>query len=414
MEHAVILLSTACIFGFFMAWGIGANDVANAMGTSVGSRALTFVKATIIAALFESAGAILAGGQVTQTIRAEIIDPQLFTNTPELLAYGMLAALAAAGTWLVIATKRALPVSTTHTIVGALIGFGLVSLGADDIHWEVVTNIALSWIVTPILAAIISFFIFTSIKTFILDHTTPFERAKTITPLYVFAVVFIIAMVTLMKGLKHLHLNFSDTDNMLFAGLIASVCMLLTYAVLRKKSCNNVADVMEVEKIFAILQVITACSMAFAHGANDVANAIGPLAAIVDIVQSGGIIASNAGLPFWVLALGASGIVIGLATYGYKVIATIGNHITELTPSRGFSAELATASTVIIASGLGLPISTTQTLVGAVIGVALARGLWALDLTVVRSIFLSWVITLPAGAALAIVYYYIIKTIIGS
>lgn len=414
MEHAVTLLSTACIFGFFMAWGIGANDVANAMGTSVGSRALTFVKATIIAAIFESAGAILAGGQVTQTIRAEIIDPQLFTNTPELLVYGMLAALAAASTWLVIATKRGLPVSTTHTVVGALIGFGLISLGAGDIHWEVVTNIALSWIVTPILAAIISYLVFTSIKTLILDHTTPFERAKIITPLYMFAVIFIIAMVTLLKGLKHLHFNFSDADNMLFAGLIASTCMLITYAVLRTKSCKNVTDVMEVEKIFAILQIITACAMAFSHGANDVANAIGPLAAIVDIVQSGGVIATSAGLPFWVLLLGASGIVIGLATYGYKVIATIGNHITELTPSRGFSAELATASTVIIASGLGLPISTTQTLVGAVIGVALARGLWALDLTVVRSIFLSWVITLPAGAALAIVYYYLIKTILGS
>lgn len=229
-----------------------------------------------------------------------------------------------------------------------------------------------------------------------------------------FAVIFIIAMVTLLKGLKHLHFNFSDADNMLFAGLIASTCMLITYAVLRTKSCKNVTDVMEVEKIFAILQIITACAMAFSHGANDVANAIGPLAAIVDIVQSGGVIATSAGLPFWVLLLGASGIVIGLATYGYKVIATIGNHITELTPSRGFSAELATASTVIIASGLGLPISTTQTLVGAVIGVALARGLWALDLTVVRSIFLSWVITLPAGAALAIVYYYLIKTILGS
>ena len=411
MEHGVILLSTACIFGFFMAYAIGANDVANAIGTSVGSRALTFLKATILAAIFESLGAILAGGEVTETIRSRIIDPQLFASTPELFIYGMLAALLASGTWLIIATKRSLPVSTTHAIVGAIIGFALVTRGAQDVEWQVVVNIALSWIVTPFLSGLIAYCIFASIKSFILEHDHPFTRAQKIAPLYVFAVIFIVTIVTLVEGLKHVHIHFAQPTNLLIAFSISLVCMITTYFLLQHQQVSQ--RYMDVEKIFTILQIITACCMAFSHGANDVANAIGPLAAIVDIIQSGGIIAQKAGLPFWILLLGAAGIVLGLATYGYKVIATVGEKLTELTPTRGFSAEFATATTVILASGLGLPISTTQTLVGAIIGVALARGLFALDLTMVRSIFLSWVVTLPMGAVLTIFYFYIIKTIFG-
>lgn len=413
MEHAAILLTTACVFGFFMAWGIGANDVANAMGTSVGSKALTYIKATIIAAVFESAGAILAGGQVTQTIRSGIIEPNMFVHTPQILVYGMLAALLAAGCWLLIATKRGLPVSTTHTIVGAIIGFGLMSLGAQDVEWSVVINIILSWIVTPVISGIIAYCVLSSIKHIILEHNNPLERAKRYAPLYVLAVVVIITMVTLTTGLKHINLRFSLGGDLTIALCTGLLCMISTRMFLQRQKTTKQGDVHQVEQLFATLQIITACAMAFSHGANDVANAIGPLAAIVDIIHSGGAVAQHAGLPFWVLLLGAVGIVIGLATYGFKVIQTVGSTITELTPSRGFSAELATATTVILASGLGLPISTTQTLIGAVIGVALARGLWALNLSVVRSVFLSWVITLPAGAVLAVIFFYLIQFIFG-
>lgn len=415
MEHAQTFLILACLFGFFMAWGVGANDVANAMGTSVGAGALTIKQAVIVAAIFELAGSMLAGGQVTDTIRSSIIDVSALADQPELLVYGMLAALLAAGTWLLFASYKGWPVSTTHSIIGAIIGFGVIAIGPQAIHWEQCSAIAMSWIATPIISGLLAYGIFVSIQTLILNSETPLENAKRYIPVYVFFSALIIALVTLKKGLKHLGLDLTLADSVLYAVLFSAVIMAGSAFLLRKiKSKNSVDprfDFKNVEKAFGLLMIFTASTMAFAHGSNDVANAIGPIAAVVGIIKSGGNILQQSALPIWILGLGGAGIIIGLATYGYKVIATIGNHITELTPSRGFAAQLATASTVVIATGTGLPVSTSQTLVGAVLGVGFARGISALNLQVIRNIFMSWIITLPAGAALSVVFFYLFKFI---
>ncbi|MCB1615085.1 MAG: inorganic phosphate transporter [Pseudomonadales bacterium] len=423
-EYGNILIILAVIFGFFMAWGVGANDVANAMGTSVGAKALTVKQAICIAMVFEFAGAYLAGGEVTATIRKGIIDPALLTDTPHYLVYGMLASLLAAATWLLIASHNGWPVSTTHSIVGAIVGFAAVGLGVDAVSWGKVGKIAASWVVSPLMAGTISFLLFLSVQTFILRAENPFKQAKKIIPFYMFYVGFMIAMVTLMKGLKHLgfkiDLGFGNAffNNMPVAaavGLVVAVFGIFIMAKIKEdKSINPGFRFANVERIFAVLMVFTACSMAFAHGSNDVANAIGPLAAVVSVVQSGGMIGAKAGLPWWILLLGGGGIVVGLATYGFKVMATIGKKITELTPSRGFAAELGAATTVVVASGTGLPISTTHTLVGAVLGVGIARGIGALNMRVIGSILVSWLVTLPAGAALSILFFFILKGVFGA
>jgi PiT family inorganic phosphate transporter len=412
-------LGLACIAGFFMAWGIGANDVANAMGTSVGSRALTIRQAILIAIVFEFLGAYLAGGEVTATIRKGIIDPRLLEDSPELLVYGMTSALFAAGTWLMIASVRGWPVSTTHSIVGAIVGFAAVGVSVDAVNWSRVGTIALSWLVSPMVAGTISFGLFMSVKYLILDNENPFQRAKRFIPFYMWIVGFMISMVTLLKGLKHLGLELDFGLGSKFANALpvsVLVGLLVAFAgalILRRiKDDHNPEDrYANVERVFAVLMVFTACAMAFAHGSNDVANAVGPLAAVANIVQSGGVVTATGAMPAWILLIGALGIVVGLVTYGWKVIATVGRKITELTPSRGFAAELAAASTVVIASATGLPISTTHTLVGAVLGVGLARGIAAIDLRVIGSIFLSWLITLPAGAVLAIIFFYTLRGI---
>jgi PiT family inorganic phosphate transporter len=419
-EYGNVFLILACCFGFFMAWGIGANDVANAMGTSVGSRALTIKQAILIAMVFEFAGAYLAGGEVTSTIRKGIIDPAVLTDSPELMIYGMLSALLAAGTWLMIASLKGWPVSTTHSIVGAIVGFAAVGISVDAVYWSKVGTIIASWVVSPVLAGTLSFGLFMSVKVLILDTEDPFHRAKKYIPVYMWMVGFMIAMVTLLKGLKHLGIEIdlglgSKFANALpVAAVIGLVVAGLGALYLRriKPNPNAVNRFGDVERVFAILMVFTACSMAFAHGSNDVANAVGPLAAIVGTVATGEIAAKSA-MPWWILLIGGLGIVVGLATYGWKVISTVGQKITELTPSRGFAAELGAASTVVVASATGLPISTTHTLVGAVLGVGMARGIAALNLRVVSTIFMSWIITLPAGAGLAIIFFFLFKGIFG-
>ena len=417
VDHGQLYIILAVIFGFFMAWGVGANDVANAMGTSVGSKALTITQAIIIATIFEAAGALLAGGQVTNTIRSKIIDTALLANDPDILILGMLASLLAAGTWLIIATRFSWPVSTTHSIVGAIIGFGTIKLGIKAIHWQQVINISLSWIVTPVIAGVIAYFLFRSVQSLIFNSENPVKNAQRYVPFYIFLVAFVLTLVTLLKGLSHvgLHLSFrgSIVTSILISALVAILGKWLIYRINTKAQVKpDHINFAALEKIFAILMTFTACAMAFAHGSNDVANAIGPLAAVVGIVKSGGAVLAKSAIPLWIMLLGAAGIVLGLAMYGYKIIATIGTNITQLTPSRGFAAQLATASTVVIASGFGLPISTTQTLVGAVLGVGFARGIGALNLSVVRNIFMSWVITLPAGAIFAIIYFHLLHTII--
>jgi len=412
-----IYLLLAGAFGLFMAWGIGANDVANAMATSVGSKALTVKKAIVVAAIFEFAGAYLAGGQVTSTIRKGIVDSSNFASNPDLLIFGMLAALLSSGVWLLIASRNGWPVSTTHTIVGAIVGFAAVGIGMEAVKWAKVGTIVMSWVVTPILAGTISFWIFRSIQRLILDTTEPLHNAKKYGPLYIFLVTFVITMLTIKKGLKHLKLDVAAGDGFLMAVGVAIVIALLGAYLIRRIKYDPEADrdfhYANVERVFAVLMVFTASAMAFAHGSNDVANAIGPVAAVVGIVTTGDVMQKSV-LPVWVLLLGGGGIVIGLATYGFRVMRTIGRKITELTPSRGFSAELAAASTVVFASYTGLPVSTTQTLVGAVLGVGIARGIAALNLRVVGNIFMSWVVTLPAGAFMSILFFYMLKGMFGS
>ncbi|MCR9185337.1 MAG: inorganic phosphate transporter [Halieaceae bacterium] len=420
-EHGTLLLILACTFGFFMAWGVGANDVANAMGTSVGSKALTIKQAILVAMVFEFLGAYLAGGEVTATIRQGIIDADSMADRPELMVYGMLSALLAAGTWLMIASIKGWPVSTTHSIVGAIVGFAAVGIGVDAVHWEKVGTIAASWLVSPLLAGTISFALFMSVKILILDTEDPFQRAKRFIPVYMWMVGFMISMVTLLKGLKHIGVEMDLGLGSKFANAVPlSFLIGLVVAALGGVLVNRIKPVpntqhrfANVERVFGILMIFTACAMAFAHGSNDVANAVGPLAAVANTVMSGGMITSQAPLPWWILLVGAMGIVVGLATYGWKVIMTVGRKITELTPSRGFAAELGAASTVVLASGTGLPISTTHTLVGAILGVGFARGIAALNLRTIGTIFMSWIITLPAGAALSIIFFFTFKGIFG-
>ena len=416
-NYGTILLALACAFGFFMAWGVGANDVANAMGTSVGSKALTVKQAIIIAMIFEFAGAYLAGGEVTSTIRKGIIDPTILSDTPELLVFGMLASLLAAGTWLLVASMMGWPVSTTHTIVGAIVGFAAAGISVEAVKWSAVGFVVASWVVSPVLAGVISFALFKSVQRLILDTADPFAKAKQYVPMYMFIVGFMIAMVTLLKGLKHVFkdmgIQLSFGEDMFFAAIAGVIVALFGAYLLRRikrdDNANSKDRFQNVERIFAVLMIFTACAMAFAHGSNDVANAIGPLAAIWGVISTGGSVVAKTVMPSWILLIGGLGIVAGLATYGYKVMATIGKRITELTPSRGFAAELAAACTVVVASATGLPVSTTHTLVGAVLGVGLARGIGALNLRVIYSIFASWIITLPAGAALSIIFFFMFK-----
>jgi PiT family inorganic phosphate transporter len=415
--YGTVFLVLAVIFGFYMTWGIGANDVANAMGTSVGSGAITVKQAIIIAAIFEFAGAFIAGGNVTSTIRKGIVDPAGLADSPEILVYGMLAALLAAAVWLMIASSRGWPVSTTHSIVGALVGFAVAGLGMDAVHWGKIGQIAASWIISPALGGFLAYMLMASIHKVILNTEHPFENAKRWGPAYVFLVGFIISLVTIFKGLKHLNLELSVFESFFGAVGFGLFVAVIGWMLMRKIEIDKEADLdyhfASVEKIFVPMMIFTACAMAFAHGSNDVANGIGPLAAVASIILSGGEVAQKAELPLWILVLGGIGIVLGLATLGYKVMQTIGTRITQLTPSRGFCATLAAAATVVLASRTGLPVSTTHIAVGAVIGVGLARGVGAIDLRVVGGIVVSWVVTLPVGGVLAALFFFTLKGIFG-
>ena len=469
MSPETILIIIALCASFYMAWNIGANDVANAMGTSVGSGALTLKQAILVAVIMEFAGAILVGSHVTNTVRKGIIDPVIFNSDPNSYIYGMIAALLAAGTWLNIASYKGWPVSTTHSIVGAVLGFGILFSGSDAIHWDKVSQIAASWVVSPVLGGAISFLIFILLRRVIFDSKTPVESAKRMAPFLVFFVVGILTLVMVFKGLENLHLDLSLSHALILAGLVgllgALICIPLVNRVKSSRSesddefidpkversmqkvvmhlrrvkesvtgelsdeiikvlnkSENIsnrlekyshikhisADYLTVEKIFVYLQIMSACFVAFAHGSNDVANAIGPLAGVLSAIKSG-VVGMQAQIPLLVLLLGGLGIVVGLATWGWRVIATIGKYITELTPTRGFAAEFGAAITIVLASKLALPISTTHTLVGAVLGVGLARGLNSLNLRTIRDIVISWLVTMPAAALLTAAFYFIIK-----
>lgn len=416
IQHSNILIVIAVIIGFLMACGIGANDVANAMATSIGTKSLTVIQALIIAAIFEFLGAYLAGGEVVNTIKDGIVDSSAFSGQPINLILGMISALFAAGTWLILASILGWPVSTTHSIIGAVIGFSLLTVGSDAIQWNMLWGILGSWFITPVMSGILAYLLFMSVQIAIFRHYHPLEHAKRIAPLYIAVTFFTLSIITIKSGLKHIGIELSNQNSIYVAlGISVLTALIGKFFINRIKFEKNIKrkHYVNVEKVFTVLMIVTACAMAFAHGSNDVANAIGPLSAVVASVQNGTDITRSTGntQEWWILPLGALGIVIGLATLGYKVMKTVGVKITQLTPSRGFSAQLATAITVVIASATGLPISTTQTLVGAIIGVGLAKGIAAINLTVIRNIFSSWIITLPSGAILAIAFFKLLSLI---
>ena len=397
----LILISSAML-GFFTAYGVGANDVANAMGTSVGSKVLTIKQAVLVAAVFEFLGAFLAGGGVTQTIRKGVIDPALFDGNLEVLIYGMISALFAAGTWLLVASLRGWPVSTTHTIVGAIVGFGIYALGVNEINWTVVGNIGLSWITSPLSSALVAGLFYYICKQYIIDNDSRFKGL--IIRVYIFLAGFAIALITVTKGLKNIfkqqELFVTFQDSVFISAVAALIFTFIFYYFSKAKLKRSVNS----ESQFAYLMIFTSCAVAFAHGSNDVANAIGPLAAINQATSQLLNQPYTLETPLWILFLGAAGIVLGLATLGYRVMKTIGENIVKLTPSKGFSAQLAAALTVVIASQLDMPVSTTHTLVGAVIGIGLVEGVSTINFKSVRTIVLSWVVTLPAGALLSIAF----------
>ncbi|MEA3278853.1 MAG: inorganic phosphate transporter [Pseudomonadota bacterium] len=417
-QYGTVFLILAIVFGLYMTWGIGANDVANAMGTSVGSGGITVKQAIIIAAIFEFAGAFIAGGNVTKTIRKGIINPDMIAGSPELLVYGMLAALLAAAIWLMLASWNGWPVSTTHSIIGGLVGFAVVGIAVESVNWGKISQIVASWLVSPLLGGFFGFLLMVSVQRLILRTRDPVTQAKKWGPFYVFLVGWIVCLVTMFKGLKHLHLDLSPAESLIGATIVGIIIALVGRAMINKVQVEESADrdvqFAMVEKIFVPMMVFTACAMAFAHGSNDVANGIGPLAAVISLVQSGGEVTQSAAMPLWVLVLGGVGIIVGLATLGYRVMRTIGTRITQLTPSRGYCATLAAATTVVLASKTGLPVSTTHIAVGAVMGVGMTRGLGALNLRVIRDIVISWVITVPAGGILAMFFFFTLKGIFGT
>jgi len=406
-----LILIVAIAVAAYMAWNIGANDVANAMADAVGSKSVTIFWAIVLAAICNFAGAVLVGGHVTDTVRSGIIETQTFADDPMILAYGMLCALLAASLWLNMASFLGMPVSTTHSIVGAIVGFGLLQAGFGDIHWDKLGQIVLSWFISPLAGGVLAFTIFKIISRYVLSVEHPARAARKGVPICVFVTFMILILSVIYKGLKNLHLNLSALQAIIISiigGLAAA--MFTAYMAKRKKyhdaDLSFEQQLAQVEKRFAILVIFTSCSVAFAQGANDVANAIGPLAAVAEIAKNG-VVPGNVPVDIRFLILGGTGIAIGLATFGYRVMRVMGEKVTEITPSRGVSADLAGMTTVLVCSRLGLPISTTHTLVGAIIGVGLARGITAIDRTVVRSIFISWLATVPIAAGLTVAIYLI-------
>jgi inorganic phosphate transporter, PiT family len=382
MEH--LFLFVALAVGFYMAWNIGANDVANAFGTTVGSGALTFRRALLLAAIFEFSGAFFVGSHVANTIRGEIVQPVLFLASPMDFAVGMLAALMAASLWLNLASYFGQPVSTTHAVIGAVIGFGMVAHGPDSIQWYKLSRIAASWFVSPLAGALLGYLLYSLVRRTVIASRHPIESAKVAVPIGMAAVVFILAYSIFSGVLRRLTADGMPSTLPLPALVLgASVISAISAGCLgrwltskRAYVVNGMADEFRVvERWFGRLQVVTACYMAFAHGANDVANAIAPIAGILNAVQ--GNMTEITIIPAWILAFGGLGIVIGLATYGHKVIEAVGSKITEITPMRGFCAAFGTATTVLVCSRMGMPISTTFVLVGAVMGIGFARGFGA-------------------------------------
>ncbi|MHC5036580.1 MAG: inorganic phosphate transporter [Planctomycetota bacterium] len=423
---AFFIIGITALLGLYMAWNIGANDVANSMADAVGSRAITIKRAIIAAGLCEFAGAVLVGSHVTDTVRKGIVDPNAICSVAgmaegeaaAIFAIGMGSALLAAALWLNFATRVAMPVSTTHSIVGGVAGFGIVAGGWTVVNWAKMGQIVASWFISPIVGGILAYTLFRLINHYILRRDKPVRAAVIGVPVIVFIVTTVVSLATFYKGLKHILAGaewFSGGIAILSALSLALIASLVSLVLVRRylggKDDLPVGRQLNlVEHVFAPVVIITSCSVAFAHGANDVANSVGPLAAVAHIVQEGCVV-MKVEVPFWILALGGAGIVLGLATYGYRVMTTVGTKITQLTPSRGVAADIAATATVLMCTRLKLPVSTTHTLVGAIFGVGLARGLAAVNRNVTRNIFTSWLITVPAAAVITIILFLIGRVI---
>ena len=411
MDPEIILIAASVVVGLYMAWSIGANDVANSMGTSVASGALTLRQAIFLAGICNFIGAVFVGTHVTNTVRKGVLDVSNFTHDPNLLIYGMLAVLLGASIWVTTATYKGLPVSTTHSIIGAVIGFGIVETGFHGIRWPIVGAIVFSWLISPFGGALISFTVFKIIRKTIFNAPCPVEAVKKIGPFFIGLVFTILSLAIIFKGLKHLHLDLPFPKAFLISLGVGLMFGLLGYLFLRNHPVKQGEEYEQVEGLANPLQILSAAYEAFAHGANDVANAIGPVAAIYAILQTHQV-DMQVSVPTWILAIGGLGIVLGISTWGYRVMETVGKKITEITPTRGFSAEFGTATTVLIFSKLGMPVSTTHACIGNVIGVGCARGLTALNFAVIGRIILMWIVSLPAAAILTIIFFKLLVLIL--
>jgi PiT family inorganic phosphate transporter len=407
------LLIIAVVISFYMAFNIGSNDGANSMADAVGSKAIGLLGAVLLAGVFEFAGAVLVGSHVSDTVRKGIVDTQAFSQRPEILAYGMMCALLSSAIWLHASSLVGMPVSTTHSIVGAIFGFGLVFSGPENVAWGKMGQIVASWFLSPLAGGIMAFLNFKLITRHILARKRPIRAARTGVPICAFVTFTTVILATIFKGLKHLDLELSGLEAVGYSvagGLaMAIVSVVVMNRIPAEKERRSLRyQLLFVERIFVPMVVITSCSVAFAHGANDVANAIGPLAAIVEIIQTGGI-PQKVAVDLWILMLGGVGIAVGLVTLGHRVIRTVGTEITALTPTRGVAADIGATVTVLVASRFGMPISTTHTLVGAVLGVGMARGISAVNVKIVKSIFTSWLATVPITAGLTVIFYFLVQ-----
>ena len=417
MDSSVIYISLAIILCFLMTWGVGANDLANVMSTTMGSKAVTVRQAMLIAIIFEFAGAFLGGNGVTETMRDGIINTSQLSAQPLILIEGMLGVLLACTIWMNLASYIGVPVSITNALVGSMVGFGAVVLGTDAIHWDQVSHIAISWVTSPMISGITAYILFISIQQTIFVKRNPLTKAKLYIPIYLFLIGSILSFITVFKGLNHfdIHLNFKQDLAVTLATsiFITLIGMIIIKRIPEPARIRRRERFIQVEKYFAVLMALTACAMAFAHGSNDVALAVGPLTIIHSLVMNANQAFDANNYPAWIILLGCVGVVTGLLMYGRKVIETVGSSITALTPSRAFAATLAAATTVVVATSTGIPVSATQTLVGAVLGVGLARGIGALNLIVIRNIFMSWILTLPVASLLTILSYKVLHWFIG-
>jgi len=393
-----------------MAWSIGANDVANSMASAVGAKAITFKQAVIIAGILNFIGAVFVGEHVVETVKGGIVNISMIPNS-SILLFGFVSALLAAALWVTLSTWYEMPISTTHSVIGALMGFGIIASGITCVQWGQVGSVAMSWVLSPIFGCVLAFLVFKIIVRLIFAKEYPVEAAKIVGPFIIGFTAFLVVSSLLLETSLSVTLNVKTfEDAMIFSGIVGVLVIIVTLLLLRNIQAKSVEDYATVEGIFRKLQVTTSCYVAFAHGANDVANAIGPVAAIIPLAQRGEMSVA-AQVPYWLLALGGIGITIGCLTWGKKVMQTVGHRITSLTNTRGFSVDFGAATTVLVASKLGLPISTSHTVVGAVIGVGLARGLEAIDLGIIKKIVISWLITLPVAAITSITIFLVLTTI---